>query len=159
MDEGTPVRPFHLVVVEDSPDHAELIFRSVQRADPTAELVHLADGAEALDHMARATEAGAPARPPWPDLVLLDLSIPKVHGLAVLRELKGAPATRALPIVVLSSSDAPQDVRAAYEAGANGYLVKPMSFSDLRAQMAAVMAYWRDHNLGARPAHESPAGK
>lgn len=142
---------FRLLMVEDSPDHAELIRRSLQYADPPVEIHHVSDGAQALDYLFNQGDFADTTDHPRPDLMLLDLNIPKVHGLDVLRESKANEHTRAIPVVVLSSSDAPKDVQAAYERHVNSYLLKPMSFADLRILMSSMTAYWSGHNVSATP--------
>lgn len=131
-----------IVLVEDDPDDAELTIRALQRAQVGNPVVHLRDGVEALDWLyGRGAWAG---RDPAdvPALLLLDLKLPRVSGLEVLLEARKDPRLRAYPIVVLTSSEEPDDLRAAYDAGVNSYIRKPVAFGDFAAAVAQLGLYW-----------------
>ena len=105
-------------------------------------IVHLADGQEALDWLlGEGVHAG---RPPnvHPRVVLLDLKLPKVDGLDVLRAIRGNPLTRRVPVVILTSSQEESDVIAGYDLGVNSYIVKPVDFENFSTAVAAVGHYW-----------------
>lgn len=130
-----------VVHVEDNPAHADLIKRQILRTRPETKIVQLTDGDAALRYLLR--------RPPeaaMPKLVLLDLRLPKVDGLEVLRRLKEDPVLHRLPVVVLSTSNAEKDLLEAYRHGANSYLVKPLEFEPFREMIASLCHFWLNWN-------------
>lgn len=129
-----------ILLVEDNSGDEELAIRSLRRHRIHNEITVVRDGAEALDWFA-ARESGQ-----LPHLVLLDLKLPKVDGLEVLRRIKSDPRTALVPVVVLSSSKEEKDVLAAYRAGANGYVVKPVDFDEFVEAVGALGKYWVLHN-------------
>jgi CheY-like chemotaxis protein len=132
----------NILLVEDDPAHAEIAQRNLASLPVASHVTHAADGQAALDLL------GAGARP---DLILLDLRLPKVDGLEVLRRVKSDPALRTIPVIVLTTSDAPGDLDAAYAAGANSYLVKPVVFDNLLRLMDSFGRYWLEWNRGPQP--------
>lgn len=143
-----------LVLAEDSPEDVELILGALTRTvDPSAILV-VRDGAEALEFFfARGRYVG---RDPFeqPRLTLLDLNLPLVPGLEVLRQLRNDHVTRRMPVVILSAGAVPRDVRTAMTLGANSFIRKPMDGSRLADTLATVASYWLDINI-APPAPEA----
>jgi CheY-like chemotaxis protein len=137
-------RPIRILLVEDDPAHAEIVRRNLADFRVANTLIHLEDGQAALDYLALARPSPETTDPahPWPDLILLDLRLPKVDGLEVLRHLKADPMLRKIPTVVLTTSKAEQDVVAAYENGAGSYLVKPVDFPKFTALLEAFGFYW-----------------
>jgi CheY-like chemotaxis protein len=133
-----------IVLIEDNLDHAELVKRAVEDQYPGLLLHHLRDGAEALDFLHAEHAGGAPAR--RPALVLLDLRLPKVDGLDVLRAVKQAPELRVIPVVVLTTSTSQNDMNEAYRCHANSYLQKPWDFGELNSMMKDVVGYWLHRN-------------
>lgn len=138
-----------ILLVEDSPEDVELARLALARAGSPHPLVVAEDGATALDRLAAGEK-------PVPALVLLDLKLPRVDGMTVLREMRRRERTRFVPVVVLTSSAAERDIHDAYAAGANGYVVKPMDFHSFRETMEDILGAW----LGVvpRPARERPHG-
>lgn len=133
--------PKRIVLVEDSPSDAELALHALAQHDLANEVLHLHDGAQALDYLFRRGEfsgraAGNPA------VVLLDLKMPKVDGFEVLRQIKGTLVLSSIPVVVMTSSREDRDVQAAYRLGANAYVVKPMKFGDFVDAVKQVGAFW-----------------
>jgi CheY-like chemotaxis protein len=129
-----------ILLVEDDPAHAEIMRRNlVDFSERVRALIHMPDGQAALDYLSAAAEE-------LPDLIVLDLRLPRVDGFEVLRQIKAAPALRHIPVIVLTTSDAETDVRTAYESGASSYLVKPVDFEQFVAMMRAFGAFWLDHN-------------
>lgn len=127
-----------VLLVEDSLTDAELTLRTLERR--TTCNVHWAhDGVEALAALRSGPESGLPCPP---RLVLLDLKMPRLDGHAVLRALKADPATRAIPVVVFTSSREPRDLTRAYAEGANSYLVKPVDSAQLDAVLTQLGLYW-----------------
>ena len=144
-------RPIHILLVEDDPAHAEIVRRNLADFRVANTLTHLEDGQAALDYLDRLlAEPTDPARP-WPDIILLDLRLPKVDGLEVLRHLKANPELRRISTVVLTTSKAEQDVLAAYEQGVGSYLVKPVDFPKFTALLEAFGFYWLAWNQYPHP--------
>ncbi len=122
---------------------ARTMVRAVVGPD-RAEVTEAADGSAALE-MLEGWRAEDPARP-WPALVLLDLGLPGMGGLDVLRAIRGREETRRIPVVIFSSDDQPLVIRTAYEWGANGYVTKPMSAGKFEEAVEAIAAFWLDRN-------------
>jgi two-component system response regulator len=124
-----------ILLVEDNANDAELTLRALKQRN-LANMVRVCrDGAEALDYFANAAS-------PVPKVVLLDLKLPKIDGLEVLRRLKTDARTKAIPIVVLTSSREEPDIERAYELGANSYIVKPVDFAAFARAVSDVGLYW-----------------
>ncbi len=115
-----------LLLVEDDPDHTQLILDSLQEQQVGARTEHVWDGQAALDYLSEAVET--PRRREIPHLLLLDMRLPKVNGLAVLKQIRSLMSLRNMPVVMLTTSASPADVDAAYAQGADSYLVKPFEF-------------------------------
>ena len=131
-----------ILLVEDNPQDAELTVRALRRHNLANRLHIVEDGAAALDFLLqRGQHTSSDMRLP-PKVVLLDLKLPKVTGLEVLRELKSNDATRAVPVVVVTSSREDPDVKAAYALGANSYVVKPIDFDAFAEAMSRLGLYW-----------------
>jgi CheY-like chemotaxis protein len=139
----------HLLLVEDDDAHAMIIERSVLGSGERATMDRVHDGVQAV---AYARRQGEFHNRPRPDLILLDLKLPRMHGHEVLRTLKADDDLKMIPVVVLTTSDAEQDRRTAYGLHANSYLVKPTDFAQFRQMMGAMTSYWAVWN---RPASES----
>jgi CheY-like chemotaxis protein len=135
------LRSVRVLVAEDNEDHLFLTTRALEQTNGTVRLeVHgVRDGAEALDYFYRRGEYADAARP---HLLLLDLKMPKVNGLEVLERLKSDPELRSIPVVVLTSSDRPEDVEETYRRGGNSYVTKPVSPSGMRDGLRDITDYW-----------------
>ena len=144
---STPAELKTILLVEDDSAHAELVVRTLEGAG-RRRIIHLSDGEAALAYLTRQAGYAEPETSPRPDLVLLDLRLPKVDGLEVLREIKSRPLLRQVPVLVLTTSDAERDVANAYEAHANGYVVKPDEFSRFKDLMDDVRTFWLEWNHG-----------
>jgi two-component system, response regulator len=147
MNESNTVE---LLLVEDNPQDLELALRALQKAKVANGIEVARDGAEALDfifcegaHASRRFDGG-------PRLILLDLKLPKVDGLDVLRRIKSDPRTRMTPVVVMTSSREQSDVAASYDLGANSYIVKPVNFEGFMAAVGDLGLYWLLLNKSAR---------
>jgi CheY-like chemotaxis protein len=134
---------FRVLLVEDDPDHAELVRRGLETYGSHVELTHVADGETALEYLRDRAPREAPGRP---DLILLDLRLPRMDGLEVLREIKSAPDLTDIPCVVLTTSRAEGDMLKAYRLHANSYLVKPGEYERFVELIAGVERYWRRQN-------------
>ncbi len=131
-----------ILLVEDNPNDEELTLRALKKSNILNPVVVARDGAEALDYLfARGTHANRPAGP-VPQVVLLDLKLPKVDGLEVLREIRASEATKMLPVVVLTSSLEEQDVIRSYGLGANSYVRKPVDFTQFVDAVRQLGLYW-----------------
>lgn len=139
-----------VLLVEDNPDDAEFTLRALRKANIDLCIALVEDGVSALDFVFR-TGAYAGRTPlALPRVVLLDLKLPKVDGLEVLRRIKSDPSTRALPMVVLTSSRERRDIREAYLRGANSYIVKPIEYAELIAKLGDLVHYWLELNATPR---------
>lgn len=131
-----------ILLVEDNPRDAELTLRALKKHNMANQLTWVKDGAEALDFIfGPSGDATAPLEN-VPQLILLDLKLPKVDGHEVLRRLKNDPRTRTIPIVMLTSSREEGDVERSYEMGANSYIVKPVEFEAFVDAVTQVGMYW-----------------
>ncbi len=125
----------HILLVEDNPDDEALTVRALRKNNVLNEIKVAHDGAEALEQLL--ADGGA-----RPDLVLLDLKLPKVDGLEVLRRVRADERTRLVPVVILTSSKEQEDVRSGYLEGANAYVRKPVRFEDFVEAVRALGLFW-----------------
>jgi two-component system response regulator len=139
---STPVKNRVILLVEDDPDHAALTIRALKRNNIANDVVVAKDGAEALaylfgtgDYLGRDTRE-------MPQLVVLDLNLPKVDGLEVLRRIRENELTHLLPIVIMTSSDEEKDMISGYRLGANSYVRKPVDFNALMEATRQLGLYW-----------------
>lgn len=133
--------PLTILLVEDDNAHAEIVRRNFEGFRVANRLVRVEDGQAALDYLLReGVYAAAP--PARPGLVLLDLRLPKVDGIEVLRRIKSNPELSRIPVVVLTTSSAETDVVRAYDCHANSYLVKPVEFPKFVSLMESLGYYW-----------------
>ncbi len=131
-----------ILLAEDNPEDAEMTMRALRRNNLANQLHWVKDGAEALDYLFCAGKyAGREPRKP-PKIVLLDIKMPKVDGIEVLRRLKENPDTRAIPVVVMTSSNEERDVVESYRLGVNSYIVKPVQFEAFLETVAKIGLYW-----------------
>lgn len=129
----------YILLVEDNPDDEALALRALSRCALSADVVVARDGAEALEKVAEGSSAHEGR---LPEVVLLDLKLPKLSGIDVLRRLRAAPRTEILPVVVLTSSNEDEDVLECYRAGANSYVRKPVDFDQFTAAVADLGRFW-----------------
>lgn len=135
-------KPLDILFVEDDDDHAELAMRSLEEHHVANRLHRVADGETALDFVFRRGPYADPASSPRPDVILLDLRLPKVDGLDVLKIIKDDPDLRRIPVVVLTTSDKESDVARAYDLHVNAYLVKPVDFAKFLDLMRDLGFFW-----------------
>ncbi len=137
-----PMTEVEILLVEDNPTDAELAIRALKKSKLANKLVWVKDGAEALDfifatgpYSGRSIESG-------PKVILLDLRLPKVDGMEVLRRIKADARTRTTPVVVLTSSKEDRDVAESYQLGVNSYISKPVEFDAFAKTVAELGMYW-----------------
>ena len=128
--------------MEDDPAHAEIVRRNLADFRVANRMIHVEDGQAALDYLFRQAAYADPQASPRPDLILLDLRLPKVDGLEVLRRIKEDDELKRIPTVVLTTSAAEADMVKAYDHGANSYLVKPVDFEKFTKLMETFGYYW-----------------
>ena len=134
--------PIVILLVEDDLAHAEIVRRNLVENRVANRLMHVADGQAALDYLYRRAEFQDEAQSPRPGLILLDLRLPKVDGLDVLKTIKSDAGLRIIPVVILTTSAAEADLVKAYDRHANSYLVKPVDFTQFFRLMEALGTYW-----------------
>ena len=138
--------PLIILLVEDNYDHTELILRSFQDHRVANKIHHVTDGEVALDYLFRRGEYANPESSPRPHLILLDLRLPRIDGMQVLRKIKNDKELRCIPAVVLTTSEAESDLAQAYKYHANSYLVKPLDFNKFTQLMDDLGFYWLGWN-------------
>lgn len=131
-----------ILLVEDNPKDEMLTLRALKKCNVANEIFIVRDGAEALDYLFANGEHAGREVEDLPAVVLLDLKLPKIDGLEVLRRVREDARTRLLPIVILTSSDEEKDMIAGYELGANSYVQKPVSFAEFSRAVADLGRYW-----------------
>ncbi|MDZ8259097.1 response regulator [Nostoc sp. ChiQUE01b] len=135
-------QPIFIVLVEDNPTDAELTIRALRRGRIGNNIQLLQDGAEALDFLFCRGEYAHRSMTNQPKVILLDLKLPRVSGLEVLRQLKSDPRTQMIPVVVLTSSAEDQDIIESYQLGVNSYIVKPVDFEQFNQAVQQLSFYW-----------------
>lgn len=134
--------PLIILLVEDNPDHAELVLRSFEEHRVANKIFHVGDGEAALDYLFRKGIYRDPNSSPRPHVILLDLRLPKIDGLEVLKEVKSSHELQDIPVVALTTSESEQDMAGAYKRHVNSYLVKPVDFDKFGKLMDDLGFYW-----------------
>jgi len=142
--------PVLVLLVEDNADHAELVIRTLQDHRIANKIKHFLDGQAALDYLLRRGEYTDPASSPYPHMILLDLRLPRVDGLEVLRIIKEQDDLKNIPVIILTTSEAEKDVARAYDNHVNSYLVKPVGFDEFSKLMQDLGFYWLGWNTHPR---------
>ena len=137
--QGTPAL---ILLIEDNASHAELVMRGLAEHRVANQIVHLADGQSAVEYLFRQGKFSNPADSPRPDLILLDLRLPRLDGIQVLQVIKESEPLRRIPVVILTTSNAERDVARAYTHHANSYLVKPVGFEEFSKLLQDLGLYW-----------------
>jgi two-component system, response regulator len=135
-----------LLLVEDNPRDAELTVRAFKKRSLANHLIVVEDGAEALDFIFCRGKFGQRDASQHPKVVLLDLKLPKVNGLEVLRAIKSDEKTHMIPVVIITSSQQDPDIQTAYALGANSYIVKPVQFDSFQEVIGQLGLYWLQVN-------------
>ena len=131
-----------ILLVEDNPDDAALTLRALKKNNIRNDVVHVRDGAEALEYILCAGAHAGRDVAEAPALILLDLKLPKVEGLEVLRRIRAGPRTKTYPVVILTSSKEEQDLIKGYSLGANSYIRKPVDFVQFMEAVRQLGLYW-----------------
>ena len=131
-----------LLLVEDDPAHEEITRLGLQRVGYPHELIVVKDGVELLEYLFRQGRYVHLTRRDMPDLILLDLKLPRMNGLEVLAKLKTDGRTRFIPIVMLSSSTEDEDIKRSYDLGANSYIHKRVNADEFNEMLQEILAYW-----------------
>jgi two-component system response regulator len=131
-----------ILLVEDNPDDEALTLRAFKKNNILNPVVVVRDGAEALDLLFRTGQYASRPTEIFPQVVLLDLKLPKVDGLEVLRRIRADARTKLLPVVILTSSDEERDIAKSYSNGANSYIRKPVDFNEFMEAVKQIGVYW-----------------
>jgi two-component system response regulator len=135
-----------ILLIEDNPEEAELAIRSLRKYNLANKLLHIDDGAEAIDVIFSKGKYAGNKNPLQPKLILLDLKLPRVDGLEILRQIKSDEQTKLIPVVVLTSSKEETDIIESYRMGVNSYIVKPVNFDSFTKAVSELGLYWVIHN-------------
>jgi CheY-like chemotaxis protein len=138
--------PLVILLVEDNEDHAELVMRSMRDHRVANKIYHVSDGQQALDFLFHKNVYTKTDSSPLPNLILLDLRLPRIDGLEVLKIIKNTPQLQRIPVVILTSSDAESDIVKSYDCHANSYIVKPLEFGTFTKLMDDLGFYWLGWN-------------
>jgi CheY-like chemotaxis protein len=139
MNLYAPIRPVEILLVEDSPSDADLTLEALSEGKVLNQLHWVEDGVEALAFLRR---QGKYAKAPRPDLILLDLNLPKKDGREVLAQIKADPQLKIIPVVILTTSAAERDVLKTYELNANCYVTKPIDLEQFISVVKLIEAFW-----------------
>ena len=131
-----------ILLVEDNPDDVDLTIRAFKKNKILNEVIVARDGAEALDYLFGSGENTSRDTHTWPELILLDIKLPKIDGLEVLKRLRADSRTKLLPVVILTSSNEEKDLINGYELGANSYIRKPVDFDQFMDAVKQLGLYW-----------------
>lgn len=142
MNISRKTKPAVILLVEDDVGDQELTRRAFEAGKIANALMVVDDGEKALDYLYHRGQFSDPASSPRPDLILLDLNLPKINGSEVLRRIRQDPALRHLAVVVLTTSKQEQDILRSYQNGANSYLTKPVDFAQFVSTVRSLNHYW-----------------
>ena len=145
-----PHQEVEILLVEDNPNDAELTIRALKKHNLANNLVHVKDGAEALEFIFATGHYAHRNISNGPKVILLDLKLPKVDGLDVLRKIKSDERTKIFPVVVLTSSKEERDIVESYKLGVNSYIVKPVDFDKFLTAVSDLGLYWMLLNQGPK---------
>lgn len=143
--------PVLVMLVEDNVDHAELVIRTLEEHNIANRVLHFLDGQSALDYLFRRGEFAGSTEAQRPHVILLDLRLPRIDGMEVLKAIKEDAHLKVIPVVVLTTSEAEKDVARAYYNRANSYLVKPVGFEEFKQLMDDLGSYWLGWNTSPSP--------
>jgi two-component system, response regulator len=147
-----------VLIVEDNQDDLDLALRAFEKSRVANEIAVARDGEEALDYMFAVGDHAGRQGKPLPEMVLLDLKLPRVDGIEVLRTLRADPRTRRVPVIMLTSSNEDRDLLASYELGANSFVRKPVDFAEFVQAVHQLGLYWLVLNQPVPPTDEPGSG-
>ncbi len=139
-----------ILFVEDNPDDAALVLRALKKNNLGNNLIHLTDGAQALDFVFGRGKYAERKVEDKPKMVLLDLKMPKVDGLQVLKAIRGDERTKLIPVIIMTSSNEEKDIISSYALGVNAYVVKPVGFDNFSRAVAELGMFWMLTNRPAK---------
>lgn len=139
----------NILLVEDNCDHAEFTLKALSDANGANRTFWVKDGEEALDFLYHRRRWADPETAPRPNLIVLDINVPKIDGHEILKHVKANESFRDIPVVMLTTSSKPSEVTASYGAGANGFITKPIDFRQFVDRINTLQTYWV--NAGASP--------
>lgn len=139
---GKPIKPIVILLADDDADDRMFATEALEESRLANELYCVQDGEELMDYLYHRGKYSDPASAPRPGLILLDLNMPRKDGREALREIKADPALRMIPVVVLTTSQAEEDICRTYGLGVNSYITKPVTFEGLVEVMKALGKYW-----------------
>ncbi len=145
-------KPFTILHVEDDPNDILLVQRALRKSEVPSAILSVSDGDRAVAYLSGTQDYGDREKFPFPQLVLLDLKMPRKSGMEVLAWIRSQPTSKRILVVVFTSSKHDQDINQAYDLGANSYLVKPVGFDELVITMKQIYQYWATLN-------QAPSGK
>jgi len=141
-DSNIPAKPKVILLADDDPDDIEMTRRALTKNDLGLEIFTVGDGEELVDFLNHRGAHAPPARSPTPSLILLDLNMPKMGGREALAKIKSDPKLRSIPVVVMTTSTAEQDILRAYELGSNAFISKPITLAELVDITKVLGQYW-----------------
>src|SRR3954470_9779182 len=142
MSSRPPAMPITILMADDDPDDRKLTQEALEEGRLINDIRFVEHGEELLEYLRRQGKYAPPAEDPRPGLILLDLNMPRKDGRAVLKDIKSDPALRTIPVVVLTTSKADEDVYRSYDLGVNSYIVKPVTFEALVDILQTLGKYW-----------------
>lgn len=134
--------PLDILLVEDEPAHAELTRRAIRKAGNANRIDIVSDGEEALDYLYNQGKYEDKVKYPMPGLILLDIKLPGIDGIDVLKMIKEDPLLRRIPVIMLTTSEREEDIARAYNHYANSYLTKPVGFKEFEEKIMQIDFYW-----------------
>jgi len=140
------LEPFNILIVEDEEAHAALTERAIRKAGRANRIDIVTDGEEALDYLFNCRKYSDASKYPCPGLIVLDIKLPGIDGIEVLRRIKTHPVLKKIPVIMLTTSKREEDIAASYGSYANSYLTKPVGFKEFEAKVMQIETYWMKLN-------------
>lgn len=139
-----PLKTLRILLVEDNPHDIEIARRAFSKSNAELTLMVVSYGQDALDYLNHRGKFHPPDISPRPSLILLDLNLPRMNGLEVLKKIKNTPHLQSIPVIILTASERNEDIAPSYALGANTYIQKPIKFSDFLDIAKGIQKYWAD---------------
>lgn len=139
-----PSKTLRILLVEDNPHDIEIARRAFSKSNTELTLMVVSYGQDALDYLNHRGKFHPPDISPRPSLILLDLNLPRMNGLEVLKKIKNTPHLQSIPVIILTASERNEDIAPSYALGANTYIQKPIKFSDFLDIAKGIQKYWAD---------------